>query len=38
MDDGRKEEKERRRKHDVFEVVDEKGCCDNGCNPLTLTR
>ena len=32
----RKEKREHVRKMCVLEVVDEKWCCDNGCNPLTL--
>ena len=33
---GRKEEMEYMMKMGVFEVVDEKECCDNGCKPLML--
>ena len=32
----RKEEMDYMRKMEVFEVVDEKECCDNGCKPLKL--
>ena len=34
--EGRKEEMEHMRKMDVFEVVDQKECYDNGCKPLKL--
>ena len=33
---GRKEEMEYMMKMGVFEVVNEKECCDNGCKPLIL--
>ena len=33
---GRQEDMEYMRKMDVFEVVDEKECYDNGCKPLKL--
>ena len=33
---GRKEEMEYMMKMEVFEVVDEKECYDNGCKPLML--
>ena len=33
---GRKEAMEYMRKHGVFEVVADKECYDNDCNPLTL--
>ena len=33
---GRKEEMEYMIKMEVFEVVDEKECCDNGCKPLKM--
>ena len=33
---GRREEMEYMRKMEVFEVVDEKECYDNGCKPLKL--
>ena len=36
LNEGRKEEMEFMRKMGVFEVVDEKECCNNGCKPLKL--
>ena len=36
LNDRRKEETEYMRKHGALEDVDEKECCGNGCNPLTL--
>ena len=36
LSEGRQEEMEYMRKMGVFEVVDEKECHDNGCEPLKL--
>ena len=36
VDDGREEEMKYVKKHGLFEVIGEKECHDNGCNPLTL--